>query len=343
MQKQRIYSLSAVAAIGLISSLGLNSCNDDGSPRTPETAKAPEIQPALPEAPAATASPEESALLDYMLYNVGNMVGKQAANPLWRDSVRDMRNQVESYYNSLKANQGNSIKTVRLGQLYADITLNLAAFDKAIDIYNSVLKDWEELPESDRTGIEGRRIRSAIANGTGSALLSRRRATEALPYYEKALEIDTEIFNELLPPDSNGVLPPGDGASKDLERAAEDLVSSYRCLGECQFIADDPEEARDTYKKGQELVTRMNNLRPSVTLQFIRLLSSMGNLESNVGETKRAFAAWSSAANLAQRLLRTAPSASVQAQVRNFLRELEPSIKSVGQKLKEASAAEQAQ
>ena len=280
-------------------------------------------------------------MLDYMIYSVGNLVRQQASSPQWREEVRDMRNRIETYYNSLVQSGADMTSRVKLGLFLADTTRDLTAYDKALEIYATTLKDWESLPEAERNSVEGRRIRSSIANGMGSCYLATRKAADALPYYEKALEMDEALFNELAPANDEP-LPADDNISADLARAAEDVLSSYRCLGECQFSADDPEEARDTYKRGQELVVRMKNLKPGMSIQYIRLLTALGNLESSCGQIRQAYAAWMNAANVAQRLRQVAPSPAVQAQTVRYLRELEGSIKSVGKQLEEAQKAQQA-
>lgn len=294
---------------------------------------------ATPAAPAA-ATDADKEMLEYMIFSVGDLVSKQASQPMWREEARDMRNRIEEYYKHLKASQASPTLCVKLGLFLANATRDLAAYDKAFEGYNAVLADWNNLPESERTSIEGRRMRSAIANGLGSCLLARGKAADALPYYEEALELDHKLFDELAP-ENHAELPAGSNISPDLIRAAEDVLSSYRCLGECQFAADDPEEARDTYRKGHELAMRMKNLKPGMSIQYIRLLSAMGNLESNCGVPKKAYAAWMNAATTAQRLRKSSPSPAIQAQTARFLRELENSLKTVNKQLRDEAAAQQ--
>lgn len=331
-----LIGLRSMAAVGMVCTLGLSSCGDSAPTwwknlwGCGEKAEAPAASPK-----ADTASAE---LLDYMIFSVGKMASRQASNPLWQEEVRNMRNKLEAYYSGLEKTPATLSRRVKLGVLLADMTRDLTAYDKALEQYTAVLADWESQPEADRNSLEGRRLRSAIANGTGSCLLARRRVKEALPQYEKALEIDMAIYNELAP--ANGEpLPKGADLSADLGRAAEDVLSSIRCMGECQFLADDPEEARDTYKRGQDLVGRMKHLAPAMSIQYIRLLSALGDLESSCGQPRQAAAAWAAAANLAQRLLQVAPSPSVKAQTVRYLRQLEGSIKTVAKQLQDSQPA----
>lgn len=335
----------SLALLGVACAFGLSSCSDESQPGwwkslwgDKDTTTAETTPAQQPETPVAQpVSNEQKELLDYMIYSVGSMASRQAANPLWREEVRNMRSRIETYYNTISADD-HATRT-KLGLFLADSTRDLTAYSKALEIYAQVLKDWEALPEADRTSIEGRRSRSAIANGMGSCYLGQRKAKEALPYYEEALEIDKGIYNELAPSDG-AQLPMGNVISPDLARAAEDVLSSYRCLGECQFAADDPEEARDTYKSGQELAQRMNNLPLPASLQFIRLLTSLGNLENSCNQYRQAAIAWTSACSYAQQLVqRSGTPAAIQAQAARYFRELENSRKSIAKQLEAAQKA----
>lgn len=345
MQQHRYFSLigsHSFAAMGIICALGMASCKDNGAERWDGKKDAPQgqTQPAEPaNTPTASASnsyPGQQELLDYMIFSVGDMVRRQAGTAIWRDEVREMHNKLEDYYNFLEEKGQDLTTRIKLGLFLADSARDLSAYQKASELYERTLKNWESQPEDVRSTVASRRMRSSIANGMGSCYLMQRKATEALPYYEKALEIDMSLFNELAPAD-NAPLPTGDALSPDLAQAAEDILSSYRCLGECQLFAEDPEEARDTFKKGQELINRMKNLTPAVSMQFVRLLSSLGNLESSCGQLRQAQQAWVVAASIAQKLLQAAPSLAIQAQAARYYRELGGSIKSVAKELQQES------
>lgn len=344
-----LFGSRSFALLGLVCALGLSSCSDENTPgwwkKLTSGSSAETAQPAEAASKDAAAS-EEAAItkdevLSYMIYNVGNTVRQQASSPLWRAEVRDMRNVLESYYNAHVKNGSNLVESVRLGLFLADTTRDLTAYDKAIEEYTAVLANCEKLTEEQINSVDLRRLRSAIENGLGSCYLAQRKPREAQPHYENALEIDQSIFAELAPAD-DAPLPTGEALTPNLAKAAEDLLSSIRCLGECQFMAEDPEEARDTFKRGQDLVVRMKNLAPPMSIQYIRLLTDLGNLESSCGQMRQAYAAWMNAASIAQRLRQVAPTPAIQAQAARFLRELEPSIKSVGKQLQDAQAAEAA-
>lgn len=331
---------SPLALAGLACALVATSCSDESTPGwwkslTGSQSSAKEA-PAKPAATTAQENDARNELLDYMIFTVGEKVNHLATQPEWTEEVRGMRSRLEDYYNKLEEKGADLPLRVRLSIFLADSARNLRAYAKASEGYQTALKNWENLPADIRTSITGRRLRSAIANGTASCLLMQNKAAAAQPYYETALKIDEEIFNELAP-DQGQPLPLNPGP--ELERAAEDVLSSYRCLAECLQYADDPEEARETFQRGHTLATRMKHLKGGMSIQYIRLLSALGNLESRCGQLRQAQAAWTLAANLAQRLRQATSSRSLQAQAQRYLRELEPSIKSVNKKLKEEAAA----
>lgn len=339
----------SLALLGIACAFSVSSCSDEDSfswwrskdKATEPAAAEAEVAPTTAQESVAAASSEQLELLDYMIYSVADMVRREASNPAWRDEVRDMRNRLEEYYNALAEKGADAPALTKLGLFLADTTRDLSAFQKAQELYEKTLTHWEAASEEYRNSIAGRRARSAIANGIGSCLLAQRKASEALPYYENALELDRALFEELAPADK-APLPAGDDISPDLLHASEDILSSYRCLAECQLMAEDPEEARDTFKRGQELVLRMKHLKPGMSIQYIRLLSSLGNLESSVGQLRQAYAAWMNAANIAQRLQQVAPTAAIKLQANRYYRELEASIKSIAKELQETLKSEQA-
>lgn len=323
--------------MGAACMLGLTSCGDKEAEQGKAESKAAvqeKVEAPEKSTPVVVENAQQEELLNYMIFNVGKRIGDHAADMEWREDVRDMRNKLESYYESLNAQNGNVQTRIQLGLMLADITRSMGSIDKAQTYYADLLKLWESQDQETRASLEGRRERSSIANGMGACNLMQRKTAEALPYYEEALKIDTDIFNELAP-DDGGALPAGDDLSPDLARAAEDILSSYRCLGDCQRWADDPEEARDTYKKGIELVNRMSNLNAGISLQYIRLLSAQGDLENSCGEIKKAGMAWAQACKLAEGAYKIAPNGSLRAKIRRDYRKLENSIKAIRPKLQE--------
>lgn len=335
----RSLRVSELALLGVVCAVGLSSCGDEeGSwcghkhvrPEPPAEEKAPTVEVApAPEEPRQDLQKE---LFDYMVYTIADKVRGLATQPAWRAEVRDMRNKLEAYYDRVKEEGADPMEVVRLGMLLADTTHDMTAYPRAQGIYENVLKDWEALPEDVRTSVAARRIRSALANRMGSCCLMQRQFAEALPYYEKALELDKELFDSLAPADDQP-LPEGDELGEDLENVSADLLSSYRCLGECQELANDPEQARETYQKGHELATRMKHLRPSMSIQYIRLLTDLGNLESRAEDPRKALAAWARAAKIADMLRRSDAPSAIRVRAAQYRRELEPSMKAAQHQL----------
>ena len=174
MQRQAHFKFLRTAGVCVFTSAlaaSLSSCGDENSVSSlynkitgkEEAPAAPE--PVLTEKPAA-ASAQQKDLFRYLLFSVADEVRRQADQPIWIETVRDMRNKIEAYYNEEKANR-NSLSEediVRLGLLLGDATRDLAAYEKARGFYETAQKDWEALPEEQRKSVSGRRLSSAIAN-----------------------------------------------------------------------------------------------------------------------------------------------------------------------------------
>ena len=315
----------------------LDSCKDEAAKQPAATAEA---------APAANTDVQAKQLIDYMIFEVGNSLSREADKPMWRELVRDMRNQVEAYYNTLRSTNEDPERLVRIGLFLADGARHLSAFQKAFDIYTATLKDWDALPENVRNGVNGQRLRSFLVNGLASCLMQQRKMTDALPYYEEALKLDKARYKQLAPEEGKP-LPTAENMGQDLENAAEDLLVSYRCLAECQLFADDPEQARETLQTGQKVALDMKNLSTGITFEFVHLLSTLGTLESRVGQPRKALAAWLQAAGLADQLRKSSSSPADKAKAVTLLRELTPPIKAVQTQLQsqqqEASQEQPAQ
>ena len=127
---------------------------------------------------------------------------------------------------------------------------------------------------------------SSCHNGMGVCLLAQGKAAEALVKYEAALEIDEALYKAVAPEDGTE-LPEGDVEPK-LSQAATDLLDSYRCLGDCQRAVDDPEEALATYTKGHELAQRLKRLSTDMSIAYVKLMTSLGNLDNSLGKPQEA-------------------------------------------------------
>lgn len=337
MRSSHLYQIArgaCVTAAGTLALTTLCSCGDDEEKAATPAAEATQATPSN-TAPAVDPAAAKDALLEQMIFTIGKLAGERVADPELTEPVREMLALTENYYNTLPA---ASPQKARLALRIADITLDLTAYAKADSAYDTAQADLNALPEAVRNIRELRRLQSSIYYGKAVSLFSRRQPTEALPWYEKALDSDLRIYQALAPADGEK-LPEG-SVEPELARAAKDVMSSYRCLGECQFWADDPEEARDTYNKGIDLAKALDKLSPEMSIEYIKLLANLGNLESRVGNKKEALNAWLQAVNFCQRLYASNRNAAIRLQTRRCFESLRPNILTVARELQDDQAAQ---
>lgn len=309
----------------------LCSCEDDK--KNTETTP---TEPTPVAAPTADPAAAKAALFDNLIYTIGKLASERVNDPEITEPVREMLALTEAYYQTL-ADTG-TMEKAKLSLRIAEITRDLTAYAKAQTAYETAQADFDALPEATRNTKEARRHQSAIYYGKGVSLLSRRMFNDALAWYEKALESDLSIYKELAPAEGEA-LPEG-SVEPELSRAATDVMSSYRCLGECQFWADDPEEARDTYNKGIALAKELDKLSPEMSLEYIKLLANLGNLESRVSNKKEALSAWVQAVNFCQRLYASNRRADIRLEARRCFESLRPNVLTLARELQDASAAQ---
>ena len=329
----RITRGACAVALSSVALTALSSCDDKQ-----ETATAATTTETAAPAQESTASPSEAkdALFNQMVYTIGKLASERVADPKVTEPVRDMLALTEAYYKSIADSASGTMEKAKLSLRIAEITLDLTAFAKAESAYNTAQADWDALPEADRNTREARRMQSAIFYGKAASLLSRRMATEALTWYEKALASDLAIFKELAP--AEGEKLPEGSVEPELARAAADAMSSYRCLGECQLWADAPKEARDTYNKGIDLAKSLDKLAPEMSIQYIKLQANLGNLENRVGNKKEALTAWVQAVNFCQRLYASTPRADIRLEARRCFESLRPHVLTLAREQQDAQA-----
>lgn len=335
MRSQILYRIArsaCVTAVGAAALATLCSCDDEeATTQAPATTTTPQQAPA--DADAA-----KNALFDQMVYTIGKLASARVADPEITEPVREMLALTEAYYTSIADKAAGTMEKAKLALRIADITLDLTAFAKAEAAYDTAQKDLDALPEDARKSREARRIQSAIYYGKAASLLSRRQAANALPWYEKSLESDLGIYNELAP--AEGEKLPEGSVEPELARAATDVMSSYRCLGECQFWADDPEEARDTYNKGIDLAKNLDKLSPEMSIQYIKLLANLGNLESRVNNKQESLKAWLQAVNFCQRLYASNRRGDIRMEARRLFESLRPNVLTLARELQDEQAAQ---
>lgn len=327
LEISRALGMSILGAAGLV---GLCSCGDDGD--------AVAEKPAEPASAPAPSGQHKEALFQSLIYELGKSAGSVASLPQLTEQVRHMHELLENYYQEMAPGHEGKIERVRLSLRIAEVLRDLTAWEKAFDSFSRAQSDWDSLSEEAKKGVEAQDMLSSIQRGQGMCRLRSGRSNEALPYYEKALATDMSRFQALAPED--GKMPQGE-TDGDLARAAEALLTSYRCLGECQIVADDPEEARVTFKKGIEQAHNFVNLSPRMMLQYIRIVGDIGNLESDCGNEMEALKYWNEAFQHCRKLIQQAGDREVMASARALQASLEETIKTVSRKLnREAGNAE---
>ena len=330
----------------------LSSCEEKEAAAAAEPAPAQVAEPAA-EVPAAepVAAPAaedaekqlaaaRTALFDHAVYALAQKVTSPDVYPELNSVVKDMLELMQTYYAELQKGEPGA-ERARLAVQIAATTRDLGAYSKAQAAYETAVAELKSLPESLQKTPEFQRLLSSCHNGTGVCLLAQGKASDALAQYEAALAVDEAQYNAVAPAD--GVeLPEGD-VDPALSQAAADLLDSYRCLGDCQRAVDDPEEARTTYMKGQELVQRLKRLSPEMSISFAKLLTSLGNLDNELGKAKEALNSWVIAAKICQSVNASCPRLEIKAETKRCFEALVPAINSVGSKLQvEQQAAEKA-
>lgn len=338
------------AAASIMAALILSSCEEQEetppAAEPPATESAPQ-EPATPPTPPPPTDAElleraRTALFNQAVYVLGQKITSPEFFPELNSEVKNMLEMLEIYYAELQKKSDAAHERTRLALLIASTKRDLGAYGKAEEAYKQAMKEAESLPEELAKQAEGQRLLSAGYNGLASCMLAQGKTTEALPLYEKALELDKAQYDAVAPAEGEE-LPEGD-VPPDISKAATDLLDAYRCLGDCQLAVDDPEEARETYAKGQKVVQQLKKLSSGMSISYVKLLTSIGNLDNRLGREKEAFASWVMAARICQGLNANSPKLEVKAETKRCFESLAPAIQALGSKLQaaEKDAAEKA-
>lgn len=339
----RTSSCRCAALLGLATALCLSSCEEKEAEATPAAQPAPAAEAAPEPAPAPapavdTLAEARQALFDFTVYTLASKVTSPERFPELNTMVRDMLELQHKYYAELQKGDPG-MERARLALQIAGTTRDLGAYTKAQSEYENARKEIESLPEDLKSTPEAQRMLSSCLNGTGVCLLAQNKATDALAQYEAALALDDAQYQKVAPKEGEE-LPEGD-VEPNLSRAATDLLDSYRCLGDCQRAVDDPEEALATYTKGHELAQRLKRLSTDMSIAYVKLLTSLGNLDNSLGKPQEAMGAWVMAAKICQSLNASSPKLEVKAETKRCFDALLPAIQSVGQKLQSEQEAAQ--
>lgn len=325
-----------MTALGALSLFCLSSCFDkeDGD-------KKPAEQPTATPSPAdgdALAQARE-ALFNEALYELANKVTDPAIFPDLNEEVKVLLEQMETYYAELAKGPKGTMERTRLSLQIASTLMNLNS-GKAFDAYTTAQNELKSMPEAIRDSDDGKHCASDIENGLGACLLAQRKPLEAMPHFEAALAIAEAQFEAVAP--AEGAEVPQGEVAPDLSRKATDVLDCLRCLGDCQMLAEDPEEARATYLRGQEVVTRLKVLSSSMSISYVKLLRALGNLENAGGRPKEALAAWATGAQICKQLNNSSPRLDVKAQTLRCYNTLIPAIQAVANSVNAAAAQEPA-
>ncbi len=330
MKKKHIMFLSAAAMLGLC------ACEDETAPASTSVATEPAKQEVT--TPPAEVKPDaQKALFEALLYDLGKQASENASHPELNESVRNMLALAEEYYTRNAEATTGTVEKARLALHLANITRDLTAWERACNSYDRARGDYDALPEAERSKPEVRRMLSAICNGKAFCLMNQRKTAEATELYTQALDIDSALYELVAPPEGEA-LPEGE-VEPNLARAAEDVFFSYRCLGECQEAAGDPEEARETLKLGLDLAKRLDRLSPGMSLQYVRLLGAIGNLESRCGNKRAALTYWVQAAQICRMLNQSTPNLIIRSKTARQFQSLLPQIKALQEELNPDAAA----
>ena len=331
---------AAVAALSLLSACGDKEAE---APAAEQPAEQPAEQaeaPAAAETPAApTVEGARAALFDKAVFT---MVAKAADSDLFPElngETKELLELLENYHTALKAEAGHAEESARVALQIAQMRRDLKAFAKAKGDFEAALQEMEALPQAVKDSTEGRRSVSAAYNGLGYCEMVQNNAAGALAWYEKALAMDEALYNEVLPEEGKDI--EGSEVPQDISRAATDVLGSYRCLGDCQRLAGDPEEARETYAKGQAVVTRLKMLSPDMSVAYVKLLSAQGDLNNSDGKAREALASWVLAAQICEKLNASSPRMDIKAATKHCHDALMPAIQAVAQKLQQEQPAAQ--
>lgn len=322
--------------LGLVSALALCSCDDkEAAPAAPT-----EPKPAAAEAPEEPKEPELSAfdetrdaLFDHVVFQLTQKVSNPELYPEVNAEVRDALALLNDYYAALEKEPEMAEERVRTALLIAGMTCDLGAYAKAYTAYENALKQLELLPEDVRGGRDARRSLSTIESGLGACLLYQGKNAEALEHFRKSLETDLAVFKELHPDDKKPLEE--NNVDPEVALAASAVMDSYRCLGDCQNVMNDTEEARETYKKGLEMVPALRVVTPKMAIAYIKLLIASADLENSLGNMKGAYVSWFQAGDLSKKIALGNHPLAIRAEAKRLNESLIRPLLQVEAKLKE--------
>lgn len=323
------------AVLGLASALVLCSCEDkEAAPAAPAEEPAVAAEQKAPQEPELSAFDEtRDALFDHVVFQLAQKVSNPELYPEVNAEVRDTLALLNDYYAALEKEAEMAEERVRTALLIAGMTCDLGAYAKAYTAYENALKQLELLPEDVRGGRDAKRSLSTIESGLGACLLYQGKSAEALEHFRKSLDTDLAVFKELHPDEKKPLEE--NNVDPEVALAASAVMDSYRCLGDCQNVMNDTEEARETYKKGLEMVPALRVVTPKMAIAYIKLLIAFADLENSLGNMKGAYVSWYQAGDLSKKLALGNHPLAIRAEAKRLNESLIRPLLQVEAKLKE--------
>jgi len=281
----------------------------------------------------------QKELFEILLYNTADTIAELARHPELQAPAQLLLEKLQAYDDVLSAHDSNKLESARIALTIAKTCSSLNAGKRAEQNYQKALDRLLILAKEDDTQ-QIKRLMSTAYNGLAFSKLSQKDVTSALVLYKKQLALDEALFELVAPAASSP--PPVNSWSDEIALASSNLISSYRCLGDALSANDELEDARDTYRKGIKHASTLNKLSQNMTMQYIKLLTAMGNLESRCNKEKEALQAWSAAAKLAQKINEVSKTPSVKFESKRAFDTLLPLIKRISAKLQAQEEAQKA-
>lgn len=329
------------AVLGMVTALTLCSCGEKeeapAAPAVEETSAATEQkveeEPAVETPELSRFDATRDALFDHVVFQLTQKVSNPELYPEVNAEVRDALALLNDYYAALEQEPEMAEERVRTALLIAGMTCDLGAYAKASAAYENALKQLELLPEDVRGGRDAKRSLSTIESGLGACLLYQGKSADALAHFQKSLDTDLAVFKELRPDESKPLEE--NNVDPELALAASAVMDSYRCLGDCQNVMGDTEDARETYKKGLEMVPALRVVTPKMAISYIKLLIASADLENSLGNMKGAYVSWFQAGDLSKKIALGNHPIGVRAEAKRLNESLIRPLLQVEAKLKE--------
>ncbi len=289
--------LAGAAALA-VGAAFLASCGDgDGKQERKVEAAAQPTETAQDEGPCREACCQE--FVDRSIFEVADMLRAYVKAPEITESVRLLHELAEKYLDALYAEKSPTPEDLlyrcRVESKLGDLRADLQANERAGESYARVIETMDSLPEKLQNSVPARRVKSATLAGQAWLAIVKGDLDAAQQNAEAALAIDRSLVEQLTPQQ-------GETPDPAYESVARDLMGSYKVRADILLMRDDPEEARDTYKRAVELAKQLKQGSPETARKLVVVLSALGDLEKQTGNLDKAIESWFSAAKFCQEL-----------------------------------------